>query len=107
LQQVFVNLLANAVQHGASPDGARVRVHAERANAVLEVIDHGPGVPTEDRERIFERFYQSGERGTGLGVGLYLVHAIVTTHGGTVQVESDKGRGTSFIVRLPRLVAVT
>jgi two-component system CheB/CheR fusion protein len=104
LQQVVLNLLANAIQHGSSAEGATVRLRGENEHAVLEVIDHGPGIPPEERQRVFERFYSADRPGgSGLGLGLYLVQAIVTAHGGTVQVESPNEHGTTFVVRFPRL----
>src|SRR5262249_26316105 len=81
LQQVVMNLISNAVQHGASPQGFDIRLRREDSSAVLEVVDYGPGIDAEDRERVFERFYQAdASTGEGLGVGLYLVHAIITAH---------------------------
>ena len=102
LQQVVLNLLSNAVQHAASRDGFDVRLRSEDGEAILEVADYGPGIPTEDRGRVFERFYQSGVHGPGLGVGLYLVRAIVNAHGGSVHLVPRDHRGTTFVVRLPR-----
>jgi two-component system, chemotaxis family, CheB/CheR fusion protein len=106
LQQVLLNLIANAVQHGASAAGTQVHVNSERGLAVICVRDHGSGIAADDRGRVFERFYQT-ERGIapGLGVGLYLTHAIVTAHGGTIGVDPTEGGGTTFTVRLPRAIA--
>jgi two-component system CheB/CheR fusion protein len=103
LQQVLLNLVANALQHGASPRGIDIGVRQEDGFAVVEVIDYGRGIPPEDREKIFERFYQVDEGTTegGLGVGLYLVHAIVSAHGGMVGLHSTEPQGTTFVVRLP------
>jgi two-component system, chemotaxis family, CheB/CheR fusion protein len=102
LQQVLLNLIANAMQHGSSPRGIDVRLRREDHFAVLEVIDYGRGIPPEHREKVFERFYQA-DQGTnrGLGVGLYLVQAIVSAHDGTVKVHSAERQGTTFVVRLP------
>jgi two-component system CheB/CheR fusion protein len=102
LQQVLLNLIANAMQHGASPRGVDVRARREGHVAVVEVIDYGRGIPAEDREKVFERFYHTDEGASrGLGVGLYLVQAIVAAHDGTVEVQSTQPQGTSFVVRLP------
>ena len=102
VQQVFLNLLSNALQHGASPRGVDVQVRRDDHFALVEVIDYGRGVPAEDREKVFERFYQVDETDSrGLGVGLYLVHAIVVAHGGRVEVQTTEPQGATFVVRLP------
>jgi signal transduction histidine kinase len=71
----------------------------------LSVADHGPGVPTSERERIFERFYRLGSelrRETeGIGIGLSIVKHIVEAHGGSIIVESELGKGSRFIIELP------
>ena len=104
LQQVILNLVSNAQQHGASPRGIDIRARRAVGSAVLEVIDYGPGIPADDRERIFERFYQVGaDGGRGLGVGLYLVHAIVSAHEGTVEAQQTDPQGATFVVHLPLL----
>ena len=102
LQQVLFNLLANALQHGASSRGVDVRVRRDDHFALVEVIDYGRGIAPDDRERVFERFYQVDQADShGLGVGLYLVHAIVSAHDGSVEVQSTHPEGTTFAVRLP------
>jgi PAS domain S-box len=106
MEQVFVNLLENALHH--SPPGVRVRVIGRRAGDRLEIVfsDNGPGIPPEDQPHIFERFYRvqkdrsrTGEGGTGLG--LSIVKHIVQAHGGSVGVESRPGEGAAFQVRIP------
>jgi two-component system OmpR family sensor kinase len=82
-----------------------VSLIAEGAYAVIAVTDHGPGVPADQRLRIFERFHRanpdmSGDRG-GSGLGLSIVDAVVAAHGGTVQVIDTPGGGATFRVRLP------
>jgi len=103
LQQVVLNLISNAMHHGQSPRGVEVRVRRDGSAAVLEVADYGAGISDEDRQHLFERFFQAGGEagGPGLGVGLYLVHAIVSAHDGTIDVSSGNGEGTTFVVRLP------
>jgi signal transduction histidine kinase/CheY-like chemotaxis protein len=111
LQQIVVNLLTNAVKY--TPPGGCIGVTVRRSGqgqAVVQVQDSGKGVPNTMLESIFDMFVQADEtldRGQGgLGVGLTLVRALVTMHGGTVSAKSaGRGRGTTFEVRLP-LVAV-
>ncbi|MET9407711.1 HAMP domain-containing sensor histidine kinase [Streptomyces sp. NPDC002935] len=105
LQQVLANLLANARVH--TPVGTRVTVSLEEVGtaALLKVHDDGPGVPDDVRPGVFERFTRADRRradggGTGAGLGLSIVAAVVEAHGGTVGLESRPG-ATTFTVRLP------
>lgn len=101
LRQVVHNLLLNAVQH--SPPGMPVEVTLEphRDGAVIAVIDQGPGVPVDAREAVFERFRSGVRRGSGTGIGLFVVRTIVEAHGGSVGVDDAPGGGARFWVRLP------
>jgi two-component system CheB/CheR fusion protein len=102
LQQVLLNLIANAIQHAASPRGIDVRARRADHVAVLEVIDYGRGIPAEAREKVFERFYRADQGASrGLGIGLYLVQAIVSAHDGTVEVQPTQPQGATVVVRLP------
>jgi signal transduction histidine kinase len=103
LRQVFANLLDNAIKY--TLDGGQVRVTVTRDDdgAVVTVSDTGVGIAAEHLPRIWERLYRAdasrSER--GLGLGLSLVKAYVTAHGGTVEAHSEPGHGSTFIVRLP------
>jgi PAS domain S-box-containing protein len=102
LQQVLLNLIQNAAQ--ASPPGAVITVRARRRAAgtdavVIEVEDRGHGIPPEQLPHVFEPFFTTRPKGTGLG--LFVAHGIVQRHGGTLDVESEPGRGTKFRVVLP------
>jgi two-component system OmpR family sensor kinase len=105
LHQVLANLLANARTH--TPEGTTVTVAVSAADrdAVLRVIDNGPGIPADLQPHIFERFARgdsSRSRAAGsTGLGLSIVHAVVTAHRGRVAVDSAPGR-TVFTVTLPR-----
>jgi signal transduction histidine kinase/tetratricopeptide (TPR) repeat protein len=107
LRQVVENLLSNAVKF--SPFDAAVRVHLEQdahgKAAILSVRDEGPGLTEEDQRRLFGFFQRLSARPTAgessNGVGLSIVKHIVDLHGGRVEVESEYGEGTTFIVRLP------
>jgi signal transduction histidine kinase len=103
LAQVAANLIDNAVKF--TPPGGRVDVSLRRADgmALLEVRDTGPGIPAHELPRIWDRLFR-GDRSRdsrGLGLGLSLVRAIVEAHGGTVEVNSAVGRGSTFVVSLP------
>lgn len=105
LRQVLVNLLTNARVH--TPQGTAIDVSvAENAGwAVLRVADHGPGIPAEHRQKVFDRFYRadpSRSRATGgSGLGLSIVSSIVAAHSGEIRLDSAPGEGTAIEVRLP------
>jgi len=105
LQQVVVNLVANAIKY--TQEGGEVEMHVRRnANAaVLEVVDNGAGIPSYALPHVFERFYRadkarSRESG-GAGLGLAIVKAICTAHGAELHVSSKEGKGSIFSIELP------
>lgn len=103
VQQVLVNLIENA--HRYSRDGEPIEVSVEVADAaVFEVADRGPGIPSDEQQRIFEKFYQRDDiddRGTGLG--LAISQAIVRAHGGTIEVGTrSDGHGAVFTFEIPQ-----
>jgi hypothetical protein len=101
--QVLMNLVVNASD--AMPSGGRVtiRTGVRGDRAWLAVDDTGPGVPAEIRERIFDPFFTTKSAGKGTGLGLAVVHGIVTRHGGTIEVEDHPGGGAMFRIWLPRV----
>lgn len=102
LHQVVLNLAVNAVHAvGSTPGTVDVRLAVEGARAVLTVRDSGCGLDEATRARVFEPFYSTKELGHGTGLGLAIVHAVVTAHGGEVDVRSAPGEGATFEVRLP------
>jgi signal transduction histidine kinase len=111
LEQVFLNLFLNALD--AMPSGGTLlvasrpaRVPGTSSEAVeIVVTDTGHGIPDDVREHVFEPFFTTKEEGRGSGLGLAICQGIVSSHGGEFVVESEPGRGTQFIVRLPALPA--
>jgi two-component system OmpR family sensor kinase len=105
LRQVLANLVRNALVHTPAGTPIEVALSAGRREATLEVRDHGPGLPTDDSDALFERFWRAAggrERGrAGAGLGLAIVAGIVHAHGGEVSAANAPGGGASFRVRLP------
>lgn len=99
MQQALGNLLRNALQASEEGDPAGAEVRQEDGDLVFRVWDRGEGVPEGDRERIFEPFYTTRTRGTGLG--LAVARRIVTLHGGSIQVADREGGGAEFRVGVP------
>ncbi|MDP9314721.1 MAG: HAMP domain-containing histidine kinase, partial [Chloroflexota bacterium] len=105
LEQVLQNLLGNAVKYSVDGGTITIRLWPEAGAACVSISDQGMGIPLSAQPHLFQRFYRAtnveGRRISGLGIGLYLVHEIVTHHGGTVNVTSTEGAGSTFTVRLP------
>jgi signal transduction histidine kinase len=105
LGQVFSNLLSNAIKYSPGADTVEVEIHSSAEAITISVHDHGIGIPQDQREHIFERFYRAADPSTkafsGMGIGLYLVAEIIKHHGGTITVESAVGKGSTFHVALP------
>ena len=111
LRQVVTNLVTNARVH--TPDGTPIEILVGRVDVdhvALHVRDHGAGIPVQDRQNVFERFYRadwsrSRGKGGGNGLGLAIVQAIVAAHGGRVRVQETPGGGATIVVELPRRAA--
>jgi signal transduction histidine kinase len=103
MQRVVANLLDNALKF--TPEGGRVSVLLKREgnNAILEGADNGPGIPAEETNRVFERFYRldQSRNSTGHGLGLSLVKAFAKAFGGTVKIVSSMGSGCTVTVAIP------
>ena len=104
LQQVLVNLLDNAVKYG----GDEISVRLEGVDGVVRILvfDSGPGIAAAEQQRIFEKFYRSGpplmQTQSGTGLGLYISRELVQLMGGRLEVQSQPGAGTTFVIELPR-----
>ena len=113
LAQVITNLLTNAIQYNRDSGQVHVKLESQNGLTVLTVHDTGPGIAAEDLPRVFERFYRADKSRTGgspsprfgaarnTGLGLAIAKAIVEAHGGTIEVTSKEGNGTTFTLRLP------
>jgi two-component system, OmpR family, sensor histidine kinase KdpD len=106
LDRVLKNLIGNALKY--SPPGSCVRVHARAVDGVVavDVEDEGPGIPPEERARVFEPYYRMRDTaalGPGTGLGLSVVKSLVEAHGGTVHADAAPGTGTRMTVMLPAL----
>jgi two-component system OmpR family sensor kinase len=103
LHDALANLVENALKY--APDSpVEVRVHGEGGAAVVDVIDHGPGIPRDEQESVFSRFYRGRDRGDaeGFGLGLAIARRAVERSGGDLSLASTPGQGSVFTIRLPR-----
>lgn len=103
LEQVLSNLISNAVKYSPQADSVDVIVASDKSNVSIRVRDYGIGIPQEQHSKLFERFYRVSTDSyfPGLGMGLYITSEIVKRHGGEITVESEEGKGSTFIVSLP------
>ncbi len=105
LEQVVANILDNAAKYAPAGTAIRVEATASQSEVVLSIVDEGPGIPPEDREKVFDMFYRvragDGQR-AGTGLGLAICKGIVDAHGGRIVVsEGLNGHGTRISIALP------
>jgi two-component system, NtrC family, sensor kinase len=101
IDQVFLNLLANAAQAISGPGGITIESRAEDDLAVIVISDTGPGIPGDVIGRVFDPFFTTKPVGEGTGLGLSISYEIVKKHGGDIRVESPPEGGAVFTVRIP------
>ena len=101
-RQILDNLLSNAIKYSPDADIVRLELGREQGNLTIKVIDHGIGIPVEDRQRVFEAFHRGGnvEAISGSGLGLAVVQRAAAQLGGTVELRSEIGKGTEVDVRV-------
>lgn len=117
LNQVFMNLIANAIDAmedakgdrtndlSTPPDTVTIRTQADDQWVTIRIADNGPGMPEEVREKLFEAFFTTKPEGRGTGLGLSISYQIITeTHGGTLTCVSSPGNGAEFVIQLPILI---
>jgi signal transduction histidine kinase len=112
LGRAIVNLLTNGAKHAPQSDRIDVRIYADEAAVSIDVEDYGPGIPSEDLDRIFAPYCRANRghatgaddpsHADGLGLGLFIADRIVAAHGGSIGVVSTLGLGTRFTISLPR-----
>ncbi len=100
LERAFANLFENAVRHGGGRP-VLVRSRESGRRLVVRVVDQGPGIPEQERERIFEPFYRREGASQGFGLGLAIARGFIEANGGEVAVESMPGQGSTFVVSFP------
>jgi two-component system sensor histidine kinase KdpD len=100
LERAFANLLENGVRHGGGRP-VLVRSRETGGRLVVRVVDQGPGIPEQERERIFEPFYRRQGTGQGSGLGLAIAKGFIEANGGEIAVESVPGQGSTFVVSFP------
>ncbi|HYG23119.1 MAG TPA: ATP-binding protein [Verrucomicrobiae bacterium] len=105
LGQVITNLVSNAIHYNRERGNIHVKTRSEQRFAIVEVVDDGPGISSEHQANVFKRFYRIDAARTSAqghsGLGLAICRSIVEAHGGTIDVRSREGQGTTFVVRLP------
>jgi signal transduction histidine kinase len=101
LGQVVENLLSNAIRHGASREPIEVTVAEAHDHVEVCVADHGAGIELELLPLLFQRFRRGEDGRAGHGLGLYIASEVVRLHGGTIEARSTKGKGATFVVKLP------
>ena len=105
LEQVFINLITNAIKYSPRAERVDVEITSEMDNVIVRVRDYGVGIPKQHQHKIFDRFYRvstlSNNSFPGLGVGLYISHEIIQAHNGKIWLESVEEQGSTFFVSLP------
>jgi signal transduction histidine kinase len=109
LRPALTNIVRNALAYSPPSEVVELRARREEGHLVIDVRDRGPGLSPAEREAIFDRFVRgaSGNNRRGAGLGLFIARRMIEAHGGTVDVESEQGVGTTFTVRVPVAEAAT
>lgn len=108
IKQVLINMLSNAVKYSPGANEVIVETSVKENGVIVKVKDYGIGIPSEDIEKIFERFYRSGGAAStfsGTGVGLYISSEIIKHHGGRMWVQSKQDQGSEFYIEIPHKFA--
>jgi signal transduction histidine kinase len=109
IKQVILNLLSNAIKYNYPQGRVELSARAGEAEIIIAVSDTGPGISEENLKHLFEKFYRvpgTEKLAVGTGLGLSICKRVVETHGGKIEVQSQVGKGTAFIVHLPLISSV-
>jgi signal transduction histidine kinase len=108
IMQVLSNLVGNAIKFARPGDRVEITAARQAGMICLQVIDSGPGIPPDQLDRVFERFWRAdADRASGAGLGLYIARKIVEAHGGRIALKSVPGAGSTFTVRIPLTATTT
>ncbi len=106
LEQVIINMIQNAIESFQGEKGQinlMVKLDDEKNNVIIQVQDNGPGIPAQVQNHIFDPFFTTKDVGKGTGLGLSTCHGIIEIHNGTIELKTEAGIGTSFLIHLPRI----
>jgi len=104
LQQVFMNLISNAIDAIGKDGLIKVTSLRNDQNITISVTDNGPGIPREQQKKVFDPFFTTKNTGNGTGLGLWVTYDIVKRMGGTITLKSEMEKGTTFMVKLPIVI---
>ena len=105
LQQVFLNILMNSIQ--AMPNGGEIKISSKLIQlhkneyCVVKISDSGAGIPKSIKDKIFDPFFTTKDKDKGTGLGLSIAYGIIKAHNGKIEVKSENGKGTQFILTFP------
>jgi signal transduction histidine kinase len=101
LNQVFMNILVNAGQAIEKQGEIKINTSVDNGHAVISISDTGVGIPGENLTKIFDPFFTTKEVGKGTGLGMNVAYNIIKKHQGSIEVESEEGKGTAFKITIP------
>jgi|GEM_PF-1505332 len=101
IQQVIINLLTNSIQSIAQNGEIMIKTTSKQDHVEISIADNGCGIPRKNLDKIFDPFFTTKEQGKGTGLGLSVCYGIIKRHNGSVEVESEVGKGTTFTIKLP------
>jgi len=104
LQQVFLNLISNAIDAIGKDGWIRVKSIRSGGEILVSVSDNGPGIPEDMQRKVFDPFFTTKSAGKGTGLGLWISHSIMEKMGGTITLNSTVGAGTTFVAQIPLVI---